>query len=388
MDLLSIGYLIGVSNTNVFMEVELGSCDIGDYGVKTLMKYLACTECTGTWKFDLNMNNIREEGAASIAEVLQNSDLIYSLNLTENPIGAGGLQSLAEALIMNTSLVELDLYQCSFEIIDENGPIVTEMLQRNTTLRSLNLMDAYTSDTGIVYIAQVLEENSALEYLMISGLDEVDAKALASAIATNASLPLVELTLRGYDMITEDSKQAFIDMLQPNTSVETLNLSHTGMSVPFLAEALQNNTTLEKLELCGCELTLDMVKDVSRMLTVNHSLTSLIMYENPIGDDGVTHLAEALKQNKTLKELDISYCNITDAGVVPLAEALKQNKTLEELDVSGCGITDAGLAPLAEALQVNSSLRQLNVLGNKLTENGLTKLRKLAAKKSNLQVVS
>jgi hypothetical protein len=48
----------------------------------------------------------------------------------------------------------------------------------------------------------------------MNGIDEVGGKSLASAIATNTSLPLVELTLDGSNMITEDSKQAFIDIYQ------------------------------------------------------------------------------------------------------------------------------------------------------------------------------
>ena len=81
--------------------------------------------------------------------------------------------------------------------------------------------------------------------------------------------------------------------------------------------------------------------------------------DNPIGDDGITHLAEALKKNTNLESLDISHC----------------------------GITDVGVAPLAEALQVNNSLRELTVRGNDLTENGKTKLRKLAAEKSYFRVI-
>ena len=50
-----------------------------------------------------------------------------------------------------------------------------------------------------------------------------------------------------------------------------------------------------------------MVKDVSRMLVV---LTALDIYANPIGDDGVAHLAETLKQNKTLKHLVLISVNV------------------------------------------------------------------------------
>ena len=78
-------------------EVSFWSCHIGDSGVKTLMKYLACGKGDGTWKFDMTGSNINEEGAASIAEVLHSSGVMNSLELLSNPIGAGGLQSIAEA---------------------------------------------------------------------------------------------------------------------------------------------------------------------------------------------------------------------------------------------------------------------------------------------------
>jgi Ran GTPase-activating protein (RanGAP) involved in mRNA processing and transport len=269
------------------------------------------------------------------------------------------------------------------------------MLQRNKTLRKLNLIGDKISDSGIIYIAKGLEKNTALRCLKMTGISAVGGKVLASAIATNASLPLVELALYdGHDLITEDSRQAFIDMLRQNTSIETLYLSFVGMPgsvsdpVPFLAEALQNNSTLKQLYLYDYISTPDMVKDVSRMLAVNRSLTSLDISGNSIGDDGVTHLAEALKQNKTLEKINISYCDITDVGVTHLAEALKQNKSLKWLDISNCHITDAGVSLLAEALQVNNSLRWLTVWGNNLTENGLTKLRELAAKDSNFHFSS
>ena len=358
MDLLSIGYLIVMSNNKVVRRVDLGFCHIGDHDVKTLMKYLAYKKGAGTWKFDLGGNNICKEGAASIAKVLQSSGIMNSLDLLGNPIGAGGLQSLAEALIINTSLVELNLSRCSFEITNANGPIVTEMLQRNKTLTTLNLMFiSIISDGGMVYIAKGLEKNTALKCLKMNGISAAGGKALASSIATNASLPLVELELYGCDMITEHSKQAFIDLLQQNTSIKTLKLSSTGVigdPMSFLAEALRKNSTLRQLNLCHYILTSDMIKDVSRMLAINCSLTSLDISRNPIGDDEIAHLATALKQNKSLKQLDVSSCRITDAGV----------------------------AQLAKALQVNSSLHQLNVRGNNLTKNGRIKLRReLAVKK-------
>ena len=288
LDLLSVGYLISMSSTDVVKGVCLAGSDIGDYSVKNLMTY-TCGKSSRAWNFIMTGNNIHEEGAAILAEVLQTSGVMNSLNLDCNPIGGRGLQSIAKALITNSSLIKLDLDQCSLEITEENGPVVAEMLQRNRgkTLRKLDLMNNIAiSEIGVLFIAEGLKKNSALECISMNRISARGGKALASAIATNASLPLVDLSLRGVDMITEYSKPAFVDMLQQKTSLETFMIS-SGIFVPLIAEALQENTTLKELILWSCKLSPDVVRDVSRMLAVNRSLITLNIPNSPIGDNGI-----------------------------------------------------------------------------------------------------
>ena len=344
LDLLSIGYLISVSKTNVVKEVYLEFLD--DCGAKVLMKHIIHGKGVEAWKFSIDYGQIHEEGAASIAKALQTSSLINSLELQAGWIGVKGLAPIAEALITNTSLDELYLQECSADITHKNGRVVAEMLQQNKTLRRLTLIYNHISNAGAVYIARGLEKNRALNYLKMSGITDICGKLLASAIATNHSLPLVELELTGHDIITKDSKQAFVDILQWNTSIETLELiSYSDnqiscsdydtkpVTVPFLAKGLQRNTTLINLILWKSISMLDMVEDVSRMLTVNRSVTSLDISLNPIQDAGVALLAKGRKQNRTLKELDISHCEITDAGVAPMTDALCVNKFLNILRI-------------------------------------------------------
>ena len=237
MDLLSIGYLISISSTKEVKNVDLKFCHIGDSDVTKLMKYIACGNGGGMWKFSLYGNDIHEEGAASIAEVLQSSIVINSIDLMGNSIGAGGLQSIAEALITNTSLVELNLYQCSLKITEENGPIITDMLLRNKTLRKLQLMaNPDISDTGVFFIAEGLGRNRALKWLEMNRIDAKGGKSLASAITVNTSL--VELELRGLE-ITDDSGPTFVGTFQQNKSLETVRLTVSEIGIPFIARGLQ-----------------------------------------------------------------------------------------------------------------------------------------------------
>ena len=59
--------------------------------------------------------------------------------------------------------------------------------------------------------------------------------------------------------------------------------------------------------------------------------TSLDLYDNNIGDEGATALAEALKENTTLTTLNLASNKIGDEGATALAEALKENKNLIEV---------------------------------------------------------
>ncbi|CAF4825382.1 unnamed protein product, partial [Rotaria magnacalcarata] len=58
---------------------------------------------------------------------------------------------------------------------------------------------------------------------------------------------------------------------------------------------------------------------------------------NKIGDTGAKYLAEALRNNTTLNKLDLWGNEITENGVHYLFEALRYNRVLLELEV-GAGI--------------------------------------------------
>ena len=145
-DCLSIGYVlasIAVSYKGKF-EVYLGGCSLGDTSIKILMESLCRSldphsEISGHLNIFLTCNDITDEGASYIAEALRTTRASRKLDLDDNPIGDKELQYIAEALTTNTSLIELNLRGCSLRITEENGPALTEMLQRNKALNKLDL---------------------------------------------------------------------------------------------------------------------------------------------------------------------------------------------------------------------------------------------------------
>ena len=345
-DCLNIGYFISMSSNNVVQYVSLSFCGIDDVGVSNLTKFMCGRHSPSRWRFAMLDNNIHEEGAARIAEALQSSNIIYGLRLHSNPIGGKGLQSILEALITNSSLVELDLSSCSLVITEVNGPVFTEMLYRNNTLEDIDLSrNRGISETGIFFIAEGLKKNNSLKCIRISDITAQGGKALAGAIATNTSLASLDiLTLK----ITQDSGSAFVDMLQKNTSLKHISFTHShGISdvgVSFIAKGLLTNCTLQKLNLYRCEISSTGTRELSKVLMVNKSLTSLDISSNPIGDNGIAYLAEALKVNRTLKTLSVRHCKITDTGLASLTDALQFNNTLRDLDLDdNYALTESGM---------------------------------------------
>ena len=365
LDFLSIGYFISMSNNDKALQVYLYH-NIGDDGVKHLTKHLcdssspysvtqgANPKQLARWKFVMYSNDIHDDGAAYVAKVLQSSHVMNSLNLSHSEIGGKGLQSICQALITNTSLFKLDLCDCKLVISEENGPVISEMLEKNITLEVLRLSDNPSiSDTGMFYIAEGLQKNTSLKTLKMNHINEKGGKALATAIATNTSLPLVDLDIDDLE-ITEDSGPVWVDMLQQNTSLKDISISLSSslpsdIGVYFIAEGLQKHTSLKTLSLIRSKITSVEAMYLSKMLMVNKCLTSLDMSDNPISDEGVAHLAESLKQNKTLKYLDIDYCNITDTGVASLTDALRTNNSLNRLNLRGnYALTEKGVRPLLD----------------------------------------
>ena len=58
---------------------------------------------------------------------------------------------------------------------------------------------------------------------------------------------------------------------------------------------------------------------LGKLLKVNNSLQELVMYNNAIGDDGMSSVADGLQHNNTLTKLDISKCEFSVKGSYHIA---------------------------------------------------------------------
>ena len=55
---------------------------------------------------------------------------------------------------------------------------------------------------------------------------------------------------------------------------------------------------------------------VGELLKINNSLQELVMWDNQIGDDGMSSVADGLQCNNTLTKLDVQRCGFSVKGTV------------------------------------------------------------------------
>uniref|UniRef100_A0A3Q0RW84 Leucine rich repeat containing 34 n=1 Tax=Amphilophus citrinellus TaxID=61819 RepID=A0A3Q0RW84_AMPCI len=163
-----------------------------------------------------------------------------------------------------------------------------------------------------------------------------------------------------------------------------------GMEV---AGMLQENSTLQELQLADCDLdtvsvmalisalrrnethTEEWAVHCSAMLTVNSSLVELHLGKMGMTDTGMERLTEGLRRNRGLRYLDLRCNRVTRDGARHLASMLKQNRVLEIVDLSSNRIEDDGAAHLSEAISwPGCSLKELSVCRNSIAAEGLLSL--------------
>ena len=247
---------------------------------------------------------------------------------------------------------------------------ICDALKSNYTLKELNLSGSVIGITEIDCIAEMLQSNSSLEKLHLyeMDIDDTDGLCLLSyALKLNTSLKVISLgALQNY--ISED----YIDLLKSlksNITLTELNIGCNDLedvdSVAIcIAELLDGNTSLKKINLSNCQ--------------INHS--------------GVTKIAMGLMNNKTLTHLDLRYCNAGNDGAWAIGHLLKHNNTLKDIGLYDNKITDKGAKYIYNGLVENNSLERITFspedyyIYDVINPDTLELLEELVDQKENLTI--
>ena len=98
------------------------------------------------------------------------------------------------------------------------------------------------------------------------------------------------------------------------------------------------------------------------MIKINHTLQVLNISQNPIGDEGIAAIAQAL-DNAMISELIVWGCKITVTGAKAIAASLINNHiaTIKSLDMEYNNITVDGAIAILEAAVANRVCQEVRI---------------------------
>ena len=124
---------------------------------------------------------------------------------------------------------------------------------------------------------------------------------------------------------------------------------------------------------------------VSKMMIMNHSLQELVMWDNNIGDDGISAIAGALGNCK-INKLDVRSCNITLIGATSLAAALSSNHTIRKLWLGGNAITVEGALLIVKSAVDNTVCQYVGIDHEYCKNDEVSKIMKILRDRGRQEV--
>ncbi|KAM4801438.1 NACHT, LRR and PYD domains-containing protein 4-like [Urocitellus parryii] len=249
---------------------------------------------------------------------------------------------------------------------------------------------SFSCETGIFF--EVFTSNPNLQHLSMTciQLTQDDVSLLCSALS-NPVCNLQELLLKDSGLSAKDC-EALALILMTNKKLKLLDLSNNGLAdgVPTLCAALRHpDCTLQTLVMAGCQICEHFCPHLSEVLLRNANLSHLDLSRNPLMDEGVVQLFEALRQPSChLQTLCLRRCQITMRICPALAIVLVSNPNLRSLDVGGNSIGDVGVRLLKEALlHSRCGLKELSLDSCQLTRGSFNDLARIIISTKSLHTL-
>ena len=311
---------------------------------------------------DISKNFLSSKASKSIAEFVQASKTLKSLNLSYNTLSLTeqGLKYLFQNflpwMVQHSTLTKYGGITALVErYFDSNNTLLlVNACSNNSTIASLDLSHSMHISFWIDALLCALQcKKLSSLHLYDNNLNLRDARAIANIIRFNKTLVSLNIS----ENIIQDHGMCLVcDALCCNAALKFLDVSENALTV-YSAVAfevtIQCNSTLTCLALGSNLIGDEGCKHLAKALSVNKTLASLYMRHNIIGDDGAKALAAALRNNKTLLQLDLSFNNIKDEGAMALLSALHNNTTLMDLFAPFNPISDA---KIEECFAFNSDI--------------------------------
>lgn len=189
-----------LNNYPHYDQINLWKTAIGDEGIVFLGSWIKPNPYLKI--LDLMDNRIGLEGCRSLSMALQHNECLTTLILDYNEIGDAGAQILSFGVSWNPVLQVISLQYCGISEIGGSA-IGNEVVAKSQSLRSLDLQGNPLGPGGVASIAYGLTQTRTLETLSLVdtsfGYDSHCLMQLAKGLEENKTLTSLNLNLNTLD---------------------------------------------------------------------------------------------------------------------------------------------------------------------------------------------
>ncbi|RYH18264.1 hypothetical protein EON65_27420 [archaeon] len=296
------------------------------------------------------------------------SDVTISSHDTYHPPGQITHISKLDKMTLMKRLESINLRNLA--LYDDGLWALASHIQRNNTIKAIDLSYNDISDEGIQAFAVCLPRLLALEVLKLNGNGfSVDSCRYITEQAVDLKhLATLELS---NNRLGDDGMEVLCKFLRYNEVLQTLYIDNCYIGddgMLCLQESLLINRKLTFISLAGNRIGPNGAAYLSTALHDNASLTFLNLNSNALQADGVKVIGNSIYLNDTLKHIYLDNVDLlhgrSTAGLHSVCYAIKRNRHLVTLSLASNHLTDYNVAELAHALTYNRGLETVNLSYN------------------------
>jgi hypothetical protein len=289
--------------------------------------------------FRFSFSKIENEVMIELATYIANTSSLKKLELAHCTFG-DNLHILADGLVRNRSISDLDFFGSSFSL-DSELPL-SKILRGCPFLLNLTMFSISSqieSQQLETITAAILDDNCNLRYLGIGGNRLSDANVIALAPAI---VKLCKLDVSKNYNISNTGQRALGEAIKISNTIIHINLNSCLVGTGFLEifSGLAVNKSMQILELSNCKIDTQKLHNLKTALVGKTELKELRLSNNNIDDSGCQHVAEILARCPYLEFLHLGNNSIGSVGVKAIAAVLPQAIHLQRLILGGSKIVD------------------------------------------------
>ena len=339
-------------NNKNLMHIDVSVCNFTSKRITELCQVLR--NCKNLKYLNLSHNSNVGQVADEIVSLLFFIRKLEYLNLYNCRLEPTGIKNLAGRLKEFSTLqyVYLSFNKMSDDAVDE----IAAMLSNNTNMKKITLPEYDHSYTCIKVILTAMKTLSSLEYVDISCAQVIvdAAMELGDVLINNSNLQQVLVSQLELDPSTYTKLGSNLCKIR---ELRHLSISLTAINdedANNVAVVIANNSTIEKLNLSGCKISLQGKIHIFKAFTSLASLQCLCINKVDITDQIEDDLAKVLSKNVALKHFEMGGC-IAEIGISKIIKSLKNHKELKYLNFNDNIISESNMMDLFNLIERNKT---------------------------------